>query len=286
MIIVKIHGGLGNQMFQYAYARALAERGIQVKIETLDFLKNKHHTGFELDKYAITLKDFYYFKNLHGILHKIYLRYLKSARKILTQHQEKNLAYQPELANLPNHSYITGYFQNERYFSHIRATLLQEFKLQVPLSEYSQEIANLISQQKNSVAVHIRRGDYISAENINIHGFCGLDYYQKAQALLEQKLNEPLTYFVFSNDIDWCREELNFENVVYVNSPTFSNPQEDIYLMSLCQHHIIANSSFSWWGAWLCENAQKIVIAPKQWFADPKLEQQSQGIPCKDWIRV
>jgi len=138
---------------------------------------------------------------------------------------------------------------------------------------------------KNSCSIHIRRGDYTSNVNSNIHGTCSLEYYKKATEYMQNKYKD-IYYYIFSDDITWVKENLKLENAVYIESEEKRIPHEDIYLMSLCSNNIIANSSFSWWGTWLNNNLNKTVIAPKRWFEDNKLHAQSQDIVCDSWIKI
>jgi hypothetical protein len=287
MVIVKIMGGLGNQMFQYAYAKSLQDKGYDVKIDISAFEIYKLHGGYQLGHYAVSLETSNSSENSKFYLNSLALKILRklgfdSSRKKV----EKSLLYDYKLLEIKDDNYIEGYFQCEKYFKEVRKTLLKEFTIKNSISQYTKEMENKIkSLHNNSCSLHVRRGDFVSRNNISIHGFCGLDYYQKAISYFEKKVKN-IHYFIFSDDIDWCKENLQMKNVIYINSKEKRMPHEDIYLMSLCKHNVIANSSFSWWGAWLNQNKNKIVIAPKRWFADKKLEQQSKDIVCEGWIRL
>lgn len=286
MIIVKIVGGLGNQMFQYAYAKALGKRGYEVKLDISVFETYKLHGGYQLDKYNIDLEvsskkeNMKYYSNslLSKVLRRVGIETSKAVR-------ERSLLFDESFLNVEDNNYIEGYFQSEKYFKSIRDILLEQLTVKQELSNYTKEIENKIQSSPNSCSIHIRRGDFVNSDNINIHGSCDLEYYEKAIEHLEEKI-DSINYFVFSDDISWCKENLNLPNAVFVNSKEKRIPQEDMYLMSLCGHNIIANSSFSWWGAWLNQNKEKIVITPKRWFADDELEEQSKDIICKNWVRL
>lgn len=289
MITVRVCEGLGNQMFQYAYARSLKLRGFDVQLDSSAFVRNKPHIGYGLNKYNIQLSDLYqrdcYVDNQENVA---YVEALYSSLSPCCVIREGSLEFDPSLfiPRVETDAYIQGFFQNEHYFSYIRDTLLQELQLKEPISNYAKNLERQILNTPNSVAIHFRLGDYLSEENSVIHGFCGIDYYQRAIQYLSESLKDTV-YFVFSNDIAWCKSNLTSEqnNLVFIEQRN-RIPHEDIHLMSLCQHHIIANSSFSWWGAWLCRNPTQIVIAPKQWFADPALQAQSGEIACKHWIKL
>ena len=287
MIIVKIIGGLGNQMFQYAYAKALENKGLEVKIDISAFETYKLHGGYQLDKYTIdldvTTKDendkFYSNSNVLKILKKFGIDFSK---KII----EKNLLFDNDLLSVKYDSYIEGYFQCEDYFSSMRDELIKDFTIKNELSQYSKKIENQILNKDVSASLHIRRGDYISDEKSNnIHGACSLDYYNKAIELMNSKF-ASISFYIFSDDINWAKKNLDINNAIYIDSEEKRIPHEDIYLMSLCSHNIIANSSFSWWGAWLNQNDNKFVIAPVRWFADNKLEKQSKNIVCRSWVKL
>jgi len=286
MIIVKIIGGLGNQMFQYAYAKALQERGYEVKIDISAFESYKLHGGYQLDKYKIDLETSIkkendkFYKN--SIISKILRRVdLDFSKKI----EEKSLLFDSNLLSVEDDNYIEGYFQSEKYFRDIREILLKQFIINQEVSNYTKELENQIKNSQNSCSLHIRRGDFVNTTNISLHGTCAVEYYKNAMKFLESKV-ENLNHFIFSDDIEWVKENLAIENAIYVDSKERRLPHEDIYLMGLCYYNIIANSSFSWWGAWLNQNEAKIVIAPKRWFADNEMQKQSRNIVCESWVII
>ena len=286
MVIVKIIGGLGNQMFQYAYAKALEQKGHEVKIDISAFETYKLHGGYQLDKYNIDLdssikdENDKFYKNT--FFYKVLRRFgMDFSRRI----KEKSLLFDKKLLEIDDNSYLDGYFQCEKYFKDIREIILKQFTINQDISNYTKEIKNKIQNSQNSCSLHIRRGDFVNSKNINIHGACDIEYYKKAMKYLEEKV-ENINYFIFSDDIEWVKENLAIQNAIYIDSKEKRIPHEDIYLMSLCKNNIIANSSFSWWGAWLNQNENKIVIAPKRWFADDKLESQSKDIVCESWVKI
>lgn len=286
MLIVNITGGLGNQMFLYAYAKALEQKGYKTKLDISGFETYKLHGGYMLDKYNISLSvaskneiSRYYKRDL---LSKLLRKLGKKDKKVLI---DDNFVFDKKWLEIEDDRYIIGYFQSEKYIKDIRDTLLQEFSIKEEISSFTKEIEKEILSIQNSCSLHIRRGDYLLQQNINIHGFIGLEYYKKAIEMITQK-HKDMQFFVFSDDIEWSKENLRIENVTYIDSKEKRIPHEDIYLMSLCKHNIIANSSFSWWGAWLNQNKDKIVIAPKRWFADEKLEKHSIDIVCDGWVKI
>lgn len=267
MIVVRVLGGLGNQMFQYAYAKALEHKGFNVKLDISKFKKYKLHGGYQLDKYNINLENA---DALTSTLGKLGLK--KSVK-------ENSLLFDKNLLSLTGNEYVKGYFQTEKYFLEIREILLKDFVINKEIAESTKKFAFNITSSKNTCSLHIRRGDYISDEKANsVHGTCSLEYYKKAIEIILQ-MDKNTRFFVFSDDINWTKENLKIENTVYIDHKTL--PHEDIYLMSLCKNNITANSSFSWWAAWLNTTNNKTVIAPKQWFVNKENE-----IACSNWIKI
>lgn len=286
MVTVKIVGGLGNQMFQYAYAKALQQKGYNVNLDISAFETYTLHGGYGLHSYNIDLKIAH--KNelnkfiTVGFISKIRNKLKIKNSKIIT---ETTLLFEKKFLNIENNKYIDGYFQTEKYFSNIRDVILHQFTIKDKISNYSKDMKYAIEHANISASLHIRRGDYLSSLNSNIHGTCNLEYYKKAIIFLNSKFGE-INYFIFSDDMAWVKENLKIDQAIYIDSKEKRIPHEDIYLMSLCDHNIIANSTFSWWGAWLNQNNEKIVIAPKRWFNDEGLEKQSKDIISEDWVRL
>ncbi|WP_170000227.1 alpha-1,2-fucosyltransferase [Campylobacter sp. RM9328] len=286
MIIVKIIGGLGNQMFGYAYAKALQQKGYEVKIDISAFETYKLHGGYQLDKYYIDLdystKDennrFYKNTIFHKVLKRLRIDFFKIIR-------ENSLLFDKKLLEIKDNRYLDGYFQCEKYFKDIREVVLKQFTINQEFSNYTKDVEKKILNSQNSCSIHIRRGDFVNNNNILIHGACSIEYYNKSMRYLEDKIAN-ISYFVFSDDIEWVKNNLSIQNGIYIDCKKKRIPHEDIYLMSLCNHNIIANSTFGWWGAWLNQNKNKIVVAPKIWFADKKLQEQSKDIVCEEWIKI
>jgi hypothetical protein len=175
--------------------------------------------------------------------------------------------------------YLDGYWQTEKYFLVNRQKLLNDFCLKQSLSAVANNLANH-AKSVCSVSIHVRRGDYLNYSNtFNIQS---VDYYQRAINVLKNKLVSPI-FFVFSDDITWCKANLSFANDLIFIDESIAD-YEQLTLMSLCSHHIIANSSFSWWGAWLGLNQDKVVIAPQNWFADHALT--VNDIVPNDWLKL
>jgi hypothetical protein len=287
MIIVKLMGGLGNQMFQYTAARSLSSS--QRIYFDYSFLNNNNTSleGFTARTFELNV-----FNNLkiNGISSYL-LRFLLSKNKKyallkrLLPTKFKKVIYVNEenfkdtITKFNGHFsyYLDGYFQNPLHFESMRKSLLKEFSF--PNTSFSfNELKNEI-KQVNSVSIHIRRGDYLNPNVSDFHGILSLEYYQKAVSIINTKIINPV-YFIFSDDPNWCKENLLFINEKII----VSGNQEawiDMYLMTQCKHQIIANSSFSWWGAWLNQNPDKVVISPKKWFTSI----ETNIIP-KEWISL
>lgn len=197
---------------------------------------------------------------------------------------EPHYHYWEQIHSIPSTAYLQGYWQSEKYFSEIADVLREDFKFRQPLSEINAQWADKITQC-HSISLHIRRGDYVSNPMTHkVHGVCQLDYYYRAIEYITSLIDDPV-FFVFSDEAEWAKSNLEISHpVYYVENNTGQESYNDMRLMSLCRHHIIANSTFSWWGAWLNNSPEKIVIAPQKWFATSDKD-DSDLIP-KTWIRI
>lgn len=295
MIIVKLQGGLGNQMFQYAIGRRMALlHKIDLKLDLTELTDRTPKANFTFRDYELGVfqinpliaeeREVSIF-NRNDIFSKI--KRLFCPTKLI---QEKNLNFNPTILNSGDQVYLNGYWQSERYFDNIRTVLLSDFKLrQSFLEKYTaNERIKIIKKQIEtppSVSVHFRRGDYITDSITNsVHGTCNIDYYRKAINLIREKV-ASVHLFLFSDDPEWVLKNHLFDDFPATSVAT-SDKHLDMYLMSLCQHNIIANSSFSWWAAWLNQNPEKLVIAPQRWFANNELNQQTQDLIPQNWIRL
>lgn len=291
MVIIKLIGGLGNQMFQYAASSALAHRlGAELKLDTSSYDKSLLRE-YELDVFHINA-------SLASIDEIVKLKYAKEtlverlARKIQKRpppfsdavYTEPHFHYDQSFENLQNDTYLTGYFQSEKYFSLIQDLIRQELCFRSSLKKENKSMAEQISSS-TSVSVHFRRGDYVNDLQTNsVHGICGLDYYQTAMQFISSKIAKPI-FFCFSDDIDWAKEHITSDHpLIFVANNGPDSAFEDMRLMSMCKHNIIANSSFSWWGAWLNANSDKTVIAPRKWFK--KEEYNTKDLIPNEWVRL
>jgi hypothetical protein len=273
MKIVKIIGGLGNQMFQFALYKSLQARFAEerVLVDLHCFNGYKKHHGFEIGR---VFGSSYEEATLGEVARVAYpypnfqtWRYgsrLLPNRKSMVK-EKPDFTFEPTALTRPTDTYYDGYWQHEEYFSDIRQDILQTFRFPNFTDKANKEAAAEV-QSSNSVAVHIRRGDY--THDKLFHDICTLPYYERAIRHIESAVDCEL-FCIFSDDMDWCREHiaplLGGKRIIYADWNTGKQSFQDIHLMSLCRHNIIANSSFSWWGAWLNENPNKIVVAPSQW---------------------
>lgn len=287
MRIVRIKSGLGNQMFQYALYKALRQEDENVQVDLSYVINRKEHAGYELKKiFDIELQsaDPYYVEkymdNRMDVLSKL-RRKLGLYKK--TYYPEKIIGFDENLSNRYN-VIFDGYWQSELYFKHLEREIRNDFKFRNELLGKNKKISLIIEKSNNSVSLHVRRGDYLNPEFYKKFGsVCDETYYRKACNYINSQLDNPI-YFIFSNDIDWCRENIKINNANFVDWNLGDNAYIDMQLMSMCEHNIIANSSFSWWGAWLNKNPNKIVVAPSKWFND-KSAIINKLIPEK-WIKI
>ncbi len=290
MIIVRLKGGLGNQLFQYACGRALAHHHCtSLMLDTTWFAHPKFH--YSLDRFNISATvasdlDIAIAtrapNNLRGIIDSM-LQRMKPYYKRRYVH-ERALDYDPNILRVSKEAYLHGYWESPKYFSNIADILRNELTLVEAMDsincEYSQRIQNC-----NSVSVHIRRGDYLEVKYLKMFGVLSIEYYQRAVHFLAARIDKP-HFFIFSDDIDWCRDNIRLDHEYEFVSHNSTNAEHmDLVLISLCLHHIIANSTFSWWGAWLSNRSKrKIVIAPQKYGVDPRLNRP--GFYPEDWIML
>jgi hypothetical protein len=268
MTITKLQGGLGNQLFQYALGRHVAYLcGTSLAFDISSFGNegpNVAERTFKLGAFTIDARVASWTETLpytSRILRKLF-----HTKKTV----EKSFHFDPGILQSPANTYLEGYWQSWKYVEPIQDIVRKEVVLKEPLGAYYAELAQ---QAKNveSVAIHIRRQDYITdARTSAYHGVLLPSYYQDAVEALKAKGVQNPTYIIFSDDIPWCRKHVQLGGImVFCDPPTAIDTQE-LMVMSACKHFIIANSSFSWWAAWLNPSPQKIVIAPKRWTNDPK----------------
>ncbi len=274
MIVVNLKGGLGNQMFQYACGRALSLRNNDQLSLVWSEYQGDTVRKFSLENFAI--KGEIIEPDTVPKLPKLFSR--------LKQKLTRNFYVSFDSNILKKHGqtvYLDGYFQSEKYFQDFAAEIRQDFSLAEPLKGRVVEIADEIKNDANAVSLHVRRGDYLKHPDFG--GIVTREYYERAIAHIRESVPNA-KFYVFSDDIDWCRVTLPLgNNATFVSQPELKD-YEEMILMSQAHHHIIANSSFSWWGAWLGNNPNKIVIAPNKW-SNLHENWYSDIIPST-WIRL
>ncbi len=286
MIIIKLQGGLGNQMFQYALGKKLISNNTTVKFDISWYKKYPKRT------YA--LKHFNIVEHIASNKEVKKLRkYRKKGRLLAFFHnyfiaddsvyiKQKQFEFNSEILKIKDPSYLDGHWQSEKYFGDAKDIIRKEFTLKNEPSNFFNKITKNI-KEVDSISLHIRRGDYITEKVQKTLTLCSLEYYQKAIQKIADKIENPI-FFIFSDDIKWVKENLKIEYpMIFVSSDELKD-YEELILMSKCKHNIIANSSFSWWGAWLNNNPNKIVITPKKWFKDTS--KNTKDLIPKSWIRL
>lgn len=292
MILTKLQGGLGNQLFQYALGRHLAEiHHTELKLDIFSFKNDPNKRVYNLGHFTITenfatkeeVARFQKYKRKPGRIWYLFNKLIAERKYI----QQRQFHFDPRVLRTGNNVYLDGDWQTEKYFKDIEGIIRKEITVKTPLSGKDAEAAKKI-EAASSVMMHIRRGDYVSNSETNTyHGTQGLDYYKKAIAIIAEKVSSPHV-FVFSDDHAWVKENIKLDYpVTYVVHNGADKNYEDLRLMSLCQNHIIANSTFSWWGAWLSQNPNKIVIGPERWFNNPKKKTTStKDVLPEEWIKI
>jgi hypothetical protein len=293
LVIVRLIGGLGNQMFQYAAGRALALRhGAELKLDVSGFDAYKRRR-YELDALAIrasvaTGTDLAMFgadaRPRSQFAERVRRRLRIHRKSRFPVHREPHFQFDPTLALLRPPVFLDGYWQSEKYFSDCAATLRRELTASAPFDAANAAVAARIDAV-TAVSLHVRRGDYVDDPKTNrYHGTCSLDYYRRAIELITARVDSPHV-FVFSDDSPWTRANLRVEGpTTFVDANPADRGFRDMQLMSRCRHHVVANSSFSWWGAWLDPSPDKIVVAPKRWFNADDID--TRDLVPATWVRL
>jgi hypothetical protein len=257
MIITKLQGGLGNQLFQWAVTRNLSLKYNTEYFFDLNHIPKSHpgvtSRGVDIDKFEkLSIKPMIDRFNLPTMVDKF------------------------SYYEIPDNSYLDGYWQSEKYFKENELIIREELNIPYKLK------TNLIDKhpflKEDTLSIHVRRGDYLHLHNY--HPVQRVEYYKNAYDLIGVK---NINVVVVSDDIQWCKDNLNFENIHFIENESNIS---DLYLMSLCKYNIISNSTFSWWGAWLNENSNKKVIIPSVWFGPTLSSLPSDDIYCENWIRL
>ena len=282
-IQITLMGGLGNQLFQYAMGQRLAaDRGVDLVLDARKVLAKGAHTGLAIDAFNIRahLVDNSKGDSFPAWQWKLSRALRHYVRPMLGYYHETEFGYDAEAEHQPTGICYSGFWQSHKYIEPT-PSLLAELSLKQPFTRQQLDIIAQMSAT-NSVAIHVRRGDYLSnAKALAKHGMCSLGYYQNAIAKIQETISDP-TYFVFSDDPQWVRDNLNIGSAEFVSDCGFA-PEIDLVLISKCQHQIIANSSFSWWGAYLNANPNKMVVVPTPWF-DADIADGDMSPP--QWLKI
>ena len=280
MIVSRIIGGLGNQMFQYAAGFAVAEHirsEHRVDVSAFGRYSLRENSLIHLNITSASIDDDDYppiKTSCEGFVEE---------RRGLRTVRESGMRFDPSLFETGDDLFLFGYWQTESYFKSVESKIRSEFQVK---TEPDAENRNLLAQIRDSqsVAVHIRRGDYVSHRKVRKEfGSCTLRYYEGAIRLIKDRVADA-TFFVFSDEPEWAQAHLNIERSKYVTHNSGNRDFEDLRLMASCRHFIIANSSFSWWAAWLGAEADKTVIAPKPWFLSAKYD--SRDVVPRGWMSL
>jgi hypothetical protein len=295
MIISAISDRLGNQMFQYAAAKGLAiKQNTDLKIDKRYYDQNAPEGyfyglgAFHIPQLFASNSEIREYTGLsNSIIHK-------AIRKVYNKHQlnndnyiydERFFHYDEDLNKLGDKVYLRGYWQSYKYFSGIKDVIRTEFGFKFPIDVKQDAFAQQILQS-NAVCISIRRGDHLwHPVTSKKYGHCNIEYYNKGLEIINAHENN-LTLFIFSDDIEWCMQNIKFDYLTVFVKHQFTSPRFDYYLqlITLCKHFIIPVSTFPWWGAWLSNNENKIVIAPKVWFTDPAIN--TDDLFPDNWIRI
>ena len=267
-VIVRMTGGLGNQLFQYATARAHAFRHNRPLILDIRPLTNCSLRDYDLHHFAIqgtigteqTLPPGRDNKLRYGLW-----RLSSDARSRLLR--EASIGSKVDLSSAAANVILHGYWQTEQHFAEFANIIRADLQVKTKPSVENEHLLSQIATT-TAVSVHIRRGDYVASQkNQSVFASCSLDYYQRAAEHIIQQVSTPVHFYVFSDDPDWVQAEITLpSSMTLVRHNCGKTAYEDLRLMHHCDHHIIANSTFSWWGAWLNPAPEKIVVAPNQWF--------------------
>jgi hypothetical protein len=321
VVATRLCGGLGNQLFQFAAGRSLAQRcGARLVLDATVFTLPEERRTFALAPYRLdadVVRDGYAYsptrplvalprppgtkERPEGIVDRIAYRLGKSGVRIegtlaamasafrlltgqapgLRLFGEKTFDYDPAFTTLGARTYLDGYWQSERYFADSRDLIGRELTLPYqPDAANAPWLARIMGS--NAVCVHVRRGDYLAADHAAQHGVCAASYYERAMRLVAERVENP-RFFVFSDDLAWSRQHIRGADVAFVDANPVDAAHDELRLMSACRHHIIANSSLSWWGAWLARRDRQIVVAPDPWFSARK---ETPDLFPKSWLAL
>lgn len=278
-MIFEFNGGLGNQMFQYAFYLSLRQRfpDLNYKCYIRRKFMEKSHYGYELQKvFGIQVEET---GRLNIILADRFYRKTQIPYRVV---QDKGQGYDQEVyEKISNSSFVRGFWQSEKYFKEIETSVRNAFTFQPITDSKNSRLLQRIHDCE-SISLHVRKGDYLKFPSVYVD-LAAKNYYQSAITYMQEHFNNP-KWFIFSDDIAWCKEHLDIVDAVYVDHNVGESSYYDMYLMSMCKHNIIANSTFSWWAAWLNRNQNKIVISPDIFIKNH--DQLNRDIVCENWKKI
>lgn len=278
MRLIKMTGGLGNQMFIYAFYLKMKKRYPKVRIDLSDMVHYKVHYGYEMNPvFNLPRTEFCINQSLKKVIEFLFFKKIYERKQDSTSLRAYEKHYFWPLL------YFKGFYQSERFFVDIKDEVRKAFTFDRRHgNEKSLKMMRQIDLDVNAVSLHIHRGDYLQPKHWRTTGsVCQLPYYRNAIAEMNSRVSQPF-YYVFSDDMKWVKEQLPLENAVYIDWNKEKDSWQDMMLMSCCRHHIICNSTFSWWGAWLNPREDKTVIVPSRWFQHC----DTPNIYPTDWVKV
>lgn len=274
-------------MFQYSFGKRVSEKfAIPLKLDISNLAERRYELGiFSLADGIATKNDMLLFDRRNAGFSKKLVYKIKSLFSMPAHFSEEEGKCFSLPAKSAKNILMTGYWQNEKYFKDSEAAIRRSFTFPCITCEANKVINERILES-NSVGIHIRRGDYLLAQNAEIHGILNVEYYREAIDYMQKETKDPV-FFIFSDDPEWVKGNIHINGTVYyVNGNQGREAYIDMQLMSYCRHNIIANSSFSWWAAWLNVNPNKIIVAPEDWFADRNKNELNKDIVPDKWIRL
>ncbi len=288
MIISRLYGGMGNQMFQYAYGRMLSKKHnttFKIYFDDCGFGWAEHSKHLALNDFNIQAQiatDNDRAEFICDSKNKVVRVFHKLKRMIKGLHYigdgNKMHIYHHHVLNAPNNSYTDGFWQSEIYFKESSDIIRSDFSVKTPLSEYAKNIEQKI-KNSNSISIHVRRGDYL--EQANNYVICDEHYFYRAFNAIKSEIENP-SIFIFSNDTKWAHENLKFDAPTFIVEGT--KAYEDMHLMSCCKHNISSNSTFGWWGAWLNPNKNKKVVIPANWLHNKNFN--TDHYLAEGWMKI
>jgi hypothetical protein len=284
VIIVRLKHGFGNQLFQYATARRLSlALGVPLKLD-LSFYTTHRLRSYALDRLNIDADVATVWEMVRWRGPRVLIPITHPAGLVPRLVRERAFTFDPSILTLSDGHCLDGYWQSYRYFEDVAPTIRKEFAVKAPPPDRDQQLLARM-QQPDSICLHVRRGDYVSNPVVRkFHGFCSEDYYRRAVEQLAAQLQSP-ELFVFSDDMHWVKQHLAFEMpTTHVGHHAADSAPGELRLMTGCRHFVIANSTLSWWAAWLASDRGGIVYAPRQWFADPSMNPADLMPPS--WHRI